>query len=264
MIDRAHLRSLLGASTRLWAGADGVTVTDTRWAAFSRAANVEYNVVLCHGASGGEDVRLALEEVTAVGVPSIIMLAGEALADAQILVQAGWVCVSAVPLMALRLQDDGSAAAGSQVSREASDAASEARVRKLTLSEMPVARRLLVEAFALTDELAAVALPDTAVSADGQAVWGLWDDGELLSCAGLVAEQEGVAGWSVATPPRLQRNGYGALLLRSALDQYAREGATLSLVYSSAAGEALYRKLGFHELERWQMWSRPRWVFART
>jgi GNAT superfamily N-acetyltransferase len=264
MNDRAHLRRLLGASTRLWAGADGVTVTDTRWAAFSRAANVEYNVVLCHGASGGEDARVALEEVAAAGVPSIVMLAGEALADAQTLAQAGWVCIGAVPLMALCLRSEDPVAGASDGSGAAGGSAPDAEVRKLTFAELPVARGLLEEAFALSPELAAVALPDTSVSADGQAVWGLWRGGELLSCAGLVVEREAVVGWSITTPPRLQRNGYGARLLRRALAQYALDGATLSLVYSSAAGEALYRKLGFNELERWQMWSRPRWVLALT
>jgi GNAT superfamily N-acetyltransferase len=244
----ARRRNLLGASTRLWAGPGGVALGDTMWSALSGAQSVEYNLVLCHGASGGQDLERTLEQVTAARVPTIVMVAGEALADVQVLVGASWICVGATPFMALRLE-------GGEP---------DPRVRRLGVEELPAARALLEEAFDLPPELTTVALPDASVSAAGQAVWGLFEGGELLSSAAFVTVEEAVVGWSVATPPRLQRRGYAARLLRSVLAQSAREGATLSLVYSSPTGESLYRALGFRELERWQMWSRPRWVLARA
>jgi GNAT superfamily N-acetyltransferase len=249
----ARRRNLLGASTRLWAGSEGVRLKDTRWSALSGASSVEYNVALCHGDGGGRDLEHTLEEVAAAGVPAIVMVAGEALADVQTLVSADWICIGATPFMALDLEHD---------ELDAGDP--DAQVRRLSSDELPAARALLEEAFALPSELTSVALPDASVSAEGQAVWGLFEGAELLTCAAFVAVQEAIVGWSVATPPRLQRRGYAVRLLRAVLENSADQGATLSLVYSSAAGEPLYRTLGFRELERWQMWSRPRWVLART
>ncbi|MGH2863710.1 MAG: GNAT family N-acetyltransferase [Solirubrobacteraceae bacterium] len=253
MNELARWRNLLGASTRVWAGAQGVTLSDSRWWALSGAPSVEYNVALCHGDGGAADIEETLEAVAAAKVPAIVMVAGQALADAQTLVGAQWICIGATPFMALDLEHCGLDA------REP-----DPQVRRLGADELPAARALLQEAFALPPELSSVALPDASVGADGQALWGLFEGAQLLSCAAFVTVEEAIVGWSVATPARLQRRGYGARLLRAVLEHGARQGVTLSLVYSSAAGERLYRTLGFRELERWQMWSRPRWVLART
>lgn len=67
----------------------------------------------------------------------------------------------------------------------------------------------------------------------------------------------------MATALAARRCGYGAAALGAALSAAADEGATSSLLSSSAAGEPLYRALGYRELERWHQWSRPRWVLAR-
>jgi GNAT superfamily N-acetyltransferase len=208
--------------------------------------SVEYNVALCHRASGGQDIELIIAEVGGARVPAIVMLAGEALGEAQVFVREGWVCIGATPFMAMPLR------AG-----ETDDA-----VRKLSFDELSTARGLLEESFDLTPQLATVALPDSSVSAKGQAVWGLFEDEQLLSCAAFVRVEHAVIGWSVATPPRFRRRGHGARLLRGALAASKHEGATLALVYASAMGHPLYESLGFRELERWQLWSRPRWVLA--
>jgi hypothetical protein len=53
-------------------------------------------------------------------------------------------------------------------------------------------------------------------------------------------------------------------LLNAVFADAERAGATLALHYSSYVGESVYRSVGYVELERWQMWSRPRWVLARS
>lgn len=248
MSDLGRLRNLLGASTRLWAGPDGVTLEDTRWLALSGAPSVEYNVALCHSRSDDGVIQRTIDDVIAAAVPTIVMVAGEALADVQVLVQAGWICIGATPFMALRSE-------GGNL---------DSQVRRLVPDELPLARELLEDAFSLDPKLTTVALPDASVHAEGQAVWGLFEGDELVTCAAFATAQEATVGWSIATPSRFQRRGYAMRLLRSVLAQSAHEGIDLSLVYSSAMGEPLYRKLGFRELERWQMWSRPRWVLARA
>jgi hypothetical protein len=47
-----------------------------------------------------------------------------------------------------------------------------------------------------------------------------------------------------------------------ALGEYLAKGLTGSLLYSSIAGEALYRGMGYEVIEYIQMWSRPRWVLG--
>jgi GNAT superfamily N-acetyltransferase len=248
MSELSDWRTLLGRSTVLWAGQDGVEVHEGRWSALSGVGSVDYNVALCHTASGGRDIELSIAEIGDARVPAIIVVAGEALADAQVFVREGWICIGATPFMA-RALDGG----------EHDDA-----VRKLLPEELSAARGLLEETFDLTPQLSTVALPDSCTELAGQAVWGLFEDGELASCAAFVRVEHAVIGWSVATRPALRRRGLGARLLQGALAASHQEGATLALVYASALGQPLYRSLGFRELEQWQMWSRPRWVLARA
>jgi GNAT superfamily N-acetyltransferase len=83
-----------------------------------------------------------------------------------------------------------------------------------------------------------------------------------VSCLATVQVGDTVTVWSMATAQVARRRGYGAAALSAALAAAARDGATSSLLSSSAAGERLYSALGYRELERWQQWSRPRWVLA--
>lgn len=252
MTDLAALRNLLGASTVLWAGSRGLTQAERWWTALSGAPSAEYNVALCHGAAAGEDIVAAIEGIEAQSVPAIVMLAGEALADAQTLVRAGWICVGATPFMA----------------REISGGEGDADVRRLSIEELPAARMVVEQAFSLAPGLSDVALPDCAASGPPCSVWGVFDeaDGEesLSACAAFVRVEDAVVAWSVATLPSRRRRGHASLLMRAALAESAREGATTALVYASAAGAPLYSALGFDVLEQWQLWSRPRWVLGRA
>jgi ribosomal protein S18 acetylase RimI-like enzyme len=252
MTDLAALRNLLGASTVLWAGPAGLTVAERWWTALSGASSVEYNVALCHGGDAGEDIAAVIESVEGHAVPAIVMLAGEALADAQTLVRAGWICVGATPFMA----------------REICDGQEDAHVRRLSIDELPAARAIVEQAFSLPSNLSCVALPDRATDGLGCSVWGIFGDGagdeSLSACAAFVRVDDAMVAWSVATHPSLRRRGHASRLMRAVLAESAREGARIALVYASAAGAPLYRALGFDVLEQWQLWSRPRWVLARA
>jgi hypothetical protein len=255
--DLAMLRSLLGATTELWAGASGVQVEPGRWSAFSGARSVDYNVIMVHAASGGTLLTRSVEEVKEARVPALLMVGGEALGEVQHLVEASWVCIGSVPFMALDLH-------GSPADRQGIDGG-QAAVRRLDEEAAEAARALVDEVFGVGPELALVAIPRETSSRPGQSVWGAFDDGgELASCLAAVRAEDIVGIWSMATRASARQRGHGARVLRAALADAAGAGARMSLLHSSVDGERFYAAIGYRVLERWQLWSRPRWVLGRA
>jgi GNAT superfamily N-acetyltransferase len=251
-VDLSRLRSRLGASAVLWAGADGVTIEDRGWTALSGAKSVDYNVVVCHDASAGADLEAGVNRIAAAGVPGVMMVAGTALGEVQKLIELGWVCIGSVPLMGLEL--------------DGSDAPPAAPfVRRLGGDQLDAVRAIIDEAFGVGPEMALVAIPPDAADQSGQSLWGAFDHGDqLVSCLAAVRADEVVAIWSMATVGSARGRGYGAAVLRAALAAEAGEGARAAVLYSARASERFYRAFGYRELERWQLWSRPRWVLGRA
>ena len=250
----AELRARLGESTALWAGS-GVTMHTDGWTAFSGARSVDYNVALCHG--DGDSLDACVETVLARRVPTVVMVTGPALAEVQRLVARSWVCVGATPVMVRPLAgdpDSGDPPAGpapGAITRCLDDDAG-----------LAAGRALAAAVFEIEPQLAAVALPPAGA---GHGLWGAFDDrGRLCSCLALSRVQETVAVWSMATAADARGLGYGRAALQAALRSAADDGARRALLYASPAGEPFYRRVGFTEVERWQMWSRPRWVLGRA
>ncbi len=250
--DRPRLRSLLGRSAEVWAGEDGVEVGECRWVALSGAAAVDYNVAVCHGSGS---VAAGRDAILAGGAPGLVMLAGAALAEAQVLVEAGWVCVDAAQIMSMEVARAGSPPA----SRSGCEA------RRLDAGDLAATRAVIAAAFAIPPELAAIALPDRAFDDPAVAVWGALDDaGEILSTLILSRVEEVVVLWSMATVPAAGGHGHGSGLLATALSQAAADGAELVLLRTAPTAFGFYRSCGFAEVETWQIWSRPRWVLGRA
>jgi len=248
--DIERWRTLLGRTTVLWARPEGFSETDTGWLAFSGYQSVEFNIAFCQATSaGGAAVRQAVDTVLEARVPSLLILAGPALGDAQVLADASWICIDSLPLMAF---DD--------PARHEIDPA----VRRLSKDDLPAVHALITESFAYTADLAAVAVPEAAFETEGQSVWGLFDGDELVSCRATVRSGDTSGGWSLATPPRLQGRGYGGRILRGVLGREASEGVTLWLSWCTPAGRRATMSVGYREVERWQVWSRPRWVLKRS
>jgi GNAT superfamily N-acetyltransferase len=243
-------RSTLGASTVLWAGSAGVRVCADRWVALSGAPSVEYNAALVHG--GGAVLDRTVDEVLTAGAPAVVMVAGRAASEVGRLEDRDWVQIGDMALMHLDLREwDG---------RARSPAPS---ARRLGIEDHRAVRELVGEVFGVGPNLAAVAISGLSAGRAGQALWGAFDPaGTLVSCLATVRVGDTVAVWSMATAVAARRHGYGAAALSAAMAAAARAGATSSLLSSSATGEPFYRALGYRELERWQQWSRPRWVLA--
>jgi ribosomal protein S18 acetylase RimI-like enzyme len=255
MADTADLWRVLGSAARVFARPDLLQVEEEWWTAFSGQMNVNYNVACCHSARVDVLARHCLEPMLALKKPGIIMLAGTGLAAAQGLVDAGWITVAALPLMVLHHSGRGPEP-GPPPAAEAA--------RPLSLDELPLAREVLTEAYGLDPASAAAAIPDTVLGRPDQSVWGLYADGELVSCVTTVDEDGLVVIWSMATRVDRQGNGYGRRLLDAVLAERFAAGASGSLLHSSAAGERLYRQLGFSVVGYLQLWSRPRWILGAS
>jgi GNAT superfamily N-acetyltransferase len=243
-------RSRLGASAALWSVQGDHSVEPGWWKAMSGVRSVEFNMVLCHG-SDPALVTSSLELVAESKNPAVIALAGPGLANAQVLVDAGWVCVGTSPFMVLREMG----ARGFETDPDVTEAGPE---------DLPGVWNALGETFGLTPALARVAIPENVFETPGQRVWILADDGALRSCVATVRVDSAIAVWSMATPPAWQGHGYGRRLLTNALALATSAGAEESILQASSVGEPLYRALGYEVTEHWQMWSRPRWVFGRS
>jgi hypothetical protein len=253
LLDRASLderRSTLGSSTVLWAGVDGVRVDRDRWVALSGAPTAEYNAALVYG--DGETLDQTVEEVLEAGAPAVVMVAGPAVDEASRLEDRDWIPIGSTALMHRDL-------------RAHMPAARASAARRLGRADHPAVRELVGEVFGVGPRLASVAISGLVEGLDGHALWGAFDStGQLVSCLATVRVRDTVAVCSVAPSLPLFPRGHGAAAVCAALASAAQDGATSSLLSSSAAGEALYRALGYRELERWDQWSRPRWVLARA
>lgn len=251
-------RADFGATAGVWSGTGRHAVEDGRWLALSGASSPAFNVALCWAGGSAGGVGDTRADLVAFGRPAVLMLAGEALGWAQVMADEGWVCVGSVPFMRLDLQAaswDPDAVAGA---------------RRLGPAELAAAREVFREANDAGPGLPEQALPETAVrpSAGGQPVasclWGSGRGREVVSVALVCRAGTTVAVWSMATSPRFQRQGLGHRLLQAVLADAAASGADDALLVSSPSGLALYRSLGFQLVERWQQWSRPRWVLGRS
>ena len=251
--DLQQLYARLGEGAAIWSGEAGLTLEPGRWVALSGATSAEYNVALVYGPDAAAAIRKTIDDIAKAKVPALLMLAGPALGDAQELVEAGWVCVGALPFMGQPLTP------GMPV-REIEGSLA----RRLTSAELAGARALIEEAFGTPAEIAAVALPDAATTRPGDSVWGLFNaEDRLVSCAAIAIVDDTLIGWSMATDPNERRRGYGAALVTALLADAGNNGVTYALHHSSYAGEPAYRAIGYAELGRLQLWSRRRWVLAR-
>jgi GNAT superfamily N-acetyltransferase len=243
-------RSRLGASAGLWSAQGDHRVEAGWWKAMSGVRSVDFNVLACHGADPGLVTR-SLECVGESKNPAVISLAGPGLANAQTLVDAGWVCIGTSPFMVLRDLGGRGFEADPDVAEAGPD-------------DLPGVWDAVREAFELTPALARVAIPEEMFEAPGQRLWTLAVDGTVRSCVATVQVDGAMAVWSMATLSTWRGHGYGRRLLTTALARAAGEGADESILQASPAGEPLYRALGYEVTEHWQLWSRPRWVFGRS
>lgn len=208
--------------------------------------------MVCHGPTDGVQIPRSLEEIKAAGAPALIMVAGQALGEVQQLIEAGWVCIGQTAFVGCELEPW-------------LDVEIDPWVRRLEPADLEAARALTDDVFGIGPDLARVAIPDDATSRPGQTVWGVFTDrGELVSPLLCVQVEDVVGLWGIATPTRFRRQGYARRLMNSVLAAAAQSGARFAVGHTTPDGEAFDTSVGFEILERWQQWSRPRWVLGRA
>ncbi len=243
----AVLRSRYGASAAFWATA-GVHVGGGEWTAVSGMPYVDYNQALYHGPCPRGKIEGFAEKIAAARLPGLTMVTSEALASVGALAGRGWTCVGAPPFMVLELDNY----------------PVDPAVAPLDKAGLVEARSLVTQAFHYPADEAVVGLPDSTIDSEGSTVWGLRTGGLMTSCVVTALVEDTVAVWFMATRPGLDHRGHGRRLLRTALRRCWDEGARQSVLVALSGASSFYRELGYQELEEWQVWSRPRWVFPVT
>lgn len=82
----------------------------------------------------------------------------------------------------------------------------------------------------------------------------LYKNGVPVNSSCFVKDGDFVGCFDVVTPAEHQRNGYGEELMKYMLKEQFNLGSKLVVLQSSAAGEKLYRRLGFKVIEYEQSW----------
>ena len=88
--------------------------------------------------------------------------------------------------------------------------------------------------------------------------WVARVDGAPAACAGVLTADGNAEVWMVAVVPEARGRGLSAEILRHALSAAREAGATTTTLESSAMGEPVYRRLGYRELGRLNMWEKRR------
>ncbi len=243
--DLPSVRTCYGLGTAVWSAHHRHHVEPDWWIALSGTRYVDYNLALIHGEQPGEATEQVLDEIRTAKVPAVIMLAGPGLRAVEQLKDAGWVCTGAMPFM----------------SKHGGIDANDPSFRQLEQHELAAARALTAAAFDVPDEVGAIIYADDRLHRADCRIWGLFEDGTLLSCAASAyVEYKYSVGWALATAPENQRAGYGRRMIRALAYQRRIAGPPTSLVMATDASKHLYDQEGYLTLEYWQIWSRPRWV----
>jgi GNAT superfamily N-acetyltransferase len=245
----SELFTALGAAARLWA-TDLHVVDQDWWIALSGSPTLGYNLAASRSRSADLLEQQCLKPLLAAGQPGIIMLSGPGLASAQRLADANWVVVGALPLMLLTDRPD--------------SAPSGQGVRLLGSEDLAAAREVVAITYGLDPQSSLSAIPELAHEVPGFRLWGLFDHDKLISCFSIVISDGLIVGWSMATLPEYQRQGYGRRLLTELIKTQFADGDWGLLLQGSAAGQPLYNELGFKTVDFWQLWSRPRWAMGAS
>lgn len=231
-------------------GGEFHSVPGERWWSLSGLAHPDYNVALIHDGDVAAHARLTLEHIAEVGVPSLVMLAGRGLGAAQVLADAGWVAVGAMPLMCGGIDNQWDPGG--------------VELRELTPSDTADVSRIVAGAFGMDDRTAASVYSDEVLSRDGVTGYGADVDGALAAVSIVHVAGRIATSWALATDPEVRRRGLAKGLMGGLLTAVVTNDPQTRLVgLTTAPAEALYRKFaGVEPVEYWQIWSRPRWMLG--
>jgi GNAT superfamily N-acetyltransferase len=213
-------------------------VGPSAWMLLSGAPSAYLNLALIH-----RDDPAALDRITdAVAFlkcPAVLMFAGSAkpFAPGSGL---GWSRAGTMTFMT--------------ISTQAAPWRLDDRVRRADEDDADVVTCMLADAFGVRPDIAALMTAHLRRPGDAMKTWLLEDGGEPVCTATTCRVDDAVTIWSMATPGRFTRRGYGRALLADLLAQAAAEHIPTGLLGATAAGRPLYEATGWSTLEEWDIY----------
>lgn len=203
-------------------------------------------VFLLRPTAADSDVAALLDIVAATGFPYCVQVRpGSRTSLVELVERRGMVESEPEPLMILE-----------SPGRSLTDAAghSELTARLLAPDEAGVHAEIAAAGFEAPVEIFQMLATRDLLEQPGVRAYVGTVHGEPVTTALGITNADHVGVFDVATPPAHQRRGYGAAITaRATLDGFA-SGATFAYLQSSAAGFAVYERLGFRTLETWSIW----------
>jgi len=241
-MELAHRRTMMGTAAQGWVSSPTMfgSVGPRSWSVLTGSLAPDMNMALIHSA----DPELLVEPLTQIArrtCPAILMLAGagKTLADQ---LPATFQLVGSMPIMAADL----SSTPGER----------DPRVRRAGREDEATVTDLISDAYGMDREVAALATaPLLAEGSKAMSIWLLEVGGEAVSTVTTCRVEDSVSVWTMGTPERFGRRGYGKTILASVLDTAREDGAVLGLLGATPAGLPLYEATGWQTQETWDLFT---------
>jgi GNAT superfamily N-acetyltransferase len=237
--DVAGWRKQMGQGIDAWAsGPGGMHVVDEGfWLMLTGAPSPDVNLALVYDDDPAV-LSTVVTHIEQMGCPALLLLAGAARARVGDLPET-WAGVGELPFMTIEL---------AQAPR-----AADARVRRAGPADVEAVAGLLADAFEMPPEIARVCTEVLTTPSDTMTIWLLEQDGEPVCTVTACRVDDVVSLWSMATPERFRRRGFGRSLLAAVLEHFLADGAKTGLLGATPAGLSLYEATGWQHVEAWQV-----------
>jgi GNAT superfamily N-acetyltransferase len=234
----AQRRTQMGRSIQAWVLANGPRAVGRMasgyWLVLTASPGPDGNMALVHDGDPST-LQIVKDKLEAIGYPTLLLLAGYPTGRS---IGPRWDYEGRVPFMTLDL--------GKASLRP------DARVRQATAADFETVVQLVSEANPFGPEVAAVGATFLREQVDSPVIWLLYDDEVPVSAVSAAVVDDAVCIWSMATPSRYSRRGYGRAVLSHALyEAYSQGDVATGLLAASPAGRPLYQATGWSELEQW-------------
>jgi ribosomal protein S18 acetylase RimI-like enzyme len=134
------------------------------------------------------------------------------------------------------------------------DLPAELSIRALAPGEVDVHTRLLAAGFEAPEEHFVRLMAPEMVGVEGMRCYVGEVDGRAVATGLGFTVDDHVGIFNVATSPEARRRGYGAALTARATEDGLAAGAGWAWLQSSPSGYRVYERLGFRQVERWDVW----------
>lgn len=129
------------------------------------------------------------------------------------------------------------------------------RIKKATIDDVDrlIALHTQIDEFSPTEESRSM-LVRTFESGSGRTMY-MEEQGEMIAAVSTTAENSYSAMIvGVCTQPNYRQKGYASVCLSALCKEVIGEGKTLCLFYDNSAAGKIYKRLGFKEIGKWNMY----------